>query len=102
MQAIHVDRGEKAAPGFTPITSTVGGLEANLNYGGAGRDIQLCVARAADKVPLCRLEVLVRSKGGLRVPQGCLLMRGDDGKPRNLNLTLILTLTLTTDPEPQL
>ena len=37
VQAIHVDRGEKAAPGFTPITSTVGGHEANLNYGGAGR-----------------------------------------------------------------
>lgn len=85
VQAIHVDRGEKAVPGFTPITSTVSGHEANLNYGGAGRDIQLCVARAADQVPLCRLEVLVRSRGGLRVPQGCLLMRGDDGKPRNLN-----------------
>ena len=85
VQAIHVDRGERAAPGFTPITSTVGGHEANLNYGGTGRDIQLCVERAADKVPLCRLEVLVRSRGGLRVPRGCLLMRGDDGKPRNLN-----------------
>ena len=85
LQVIHVDRGEKPAPGFTPIANTVGGLEANLNYGGGGRDIQLCAARALDKLPLCRLEVLVRSKGGLRVPHGCLLVRGDDGKPSNLN-----------------
>ena len=57
----------------------MGGHEANLNYGGGGRDIQLCVARAADSPPLCRVEVLVRGKAGLRVPTGCLLMRGDDG-----------------------
>ena len=85
VQAIHTDRGEKPSAGFTAISRTVGGHEANLNYGGAGRDIVLCVERSDDKVPLCRLEVVVRSKNTLRVPSGCVLMRGDDGKPRNLN-----------------
>lgn len=79
LRAIHLDRGERPEAGYSPISLTVGGHEANLNYGGGGRDIQLCVARAADSPPLCRVEVLVRGKAGLRVPTGCLLMRGDDG-----------------------
>ena len=60
---LFVDVGERAPAGWSVLSRTASGREANLNKGTGGRKIQLCFTRARGEPPLTDLAVVCREEG---------------------------------------
>lgn len=60
---LFIDVGEVAPPGWSVLSRTASGREANLNKGTGGRKIQLCFTRARGEAPLTDLAVVCRLPG---------------------------------------
>ena len=60
---LFIDVGEGAPAGWSVLSRTASGREANLNKGTGGRKIQLCFTRARGQPPLTDLAVVCRQPG---------------------------------------
>jgi hypothetical protein len=60
---LFIDVGEVAPAGWSVLSRTASGREANLNKGTGGRKIQLCFTRARGEPPLTDLTVVCRQPG---------------------------------------